>query len=57
MLRCVKFEDYLPLTEIYNHISQKLLSGDEILSWIIDYISNLANNNIFVCVRGRILGG
>ena len=55
MLRCLKFEDYLPLTEMYNHISQKLLSGDEILSWIIDYISNLANNNIFVCVRGRIL--
>ena len=55
MLRSVKFDDYLPLTEIYNHISQQIVSGDEILNWFINYISNLANNNIFICIRGRII--
>ncbi len=55
MLRSVKFEDYLPLTEIYNHITQQNFSGDEILSWGINYISNLTNNNIFICIRGRII--
>jgi len=55
MLRCIKLEDYLPLTELFSNITKKIVSGDEILNTIVNYFSDLANNNIFICIRARII--
>lgn len=55
MLRAVNFEDYLPIGEIFNYMTQKFVSGDGVFNSIVDYISSLSNNNIFTCIRARII--
>lgn len=55
MLRTIKYDDYASLVELFKNVQFTVNSPEEIPNMLIDSVNKLTNNNIFTCIKGRII--